>query len=94
MNSTDLVLNIAVNMGRLSRWAQEGKKERIKQFITDTDWYIDQIDEVAVKLQFRPTLKAFKEKYNLMKQDIRLDRDWAEDALTWANVLTHRAKLA
>ncbi|PIW59301.1 MAG: hypothetical protein COW13_04650 [Candidatus Omnitrophica bacterium CG12_big_fil_rev_8_21_14_0_65_50_5] len=26
--------------------------------------------------------------------DVRMDADWAESMLTWANILTHRASLA
>lgn len=94
MSNEDLVLNIAVNMGRLSRWAMEGKENRIKQFINDTDYYMRQLGKSPRQPYFEATYKAFNHTFKRLKSDIRLDRDWAEDALTWANILTHRAKLA
>jgi hypothetical protein len=93
MNTKDLILNIAVNMGRLGRWTIEGKKGRIKQFILDTQNYIDQLDKRSQSERFRPTYISFKRKFNELKNK-EPNEIWAEDALTWANILTHRAKLA
>ena len=92
MNAKDLVLNIAINMGRLSRWAMEGKKERVKQFISDTQVYIDQLEDIPQNDKFERTYKSFKIKFEELKNQ-ELSEVWAEDALTWANILTHRAKL-
>ncbi len=94
MNAQDLSLNIAVNLGRLSRWAVEGKKERIKHFIADTEFYITELDSVPKSERFKKTYKIFKEKFNQLKDNIELNEIWAEDMLTWANILTHRSKLA
>lgn len=93
MNAKDLVLNIAVNMGRLSRWAMEGKYSRIKQFISDTDTYVEQLDKTQQNEKFKPTYLAFRKKFEELKKS-KPNESWAEDALTWANILTHRAKLA
>lgn len=93
MNAQELVLNIAVNMGRLSRWAVEGKYTRIKQFISDTEIYVDQLENTPQGERFKPTYLAFKRKFEELKNH-EPNEVWAEDALTWANILTHRAKLA
>jgi hypothetical protein len=94
MNAQDLTLNIAVNLGRLSRFASEGKEQRIRQFIDDTDFYIQELEKTPQKDRFKPTFQKFTVQFNKLKNNIKLDRYWAEDMLTWANILTHRAKLA
>ena len=92
MDARDLVLNIAVNMGRLSKWAFDGKTERIKQFISDTETYLDQLENTPQSEKFKPTFVAFKNKFKELKNSVP-NEIWAEDALTWANILQHRAKL-
>ena len=94
MSAEDLTLNIAVNLGRVSRWAMEGKRERIEQFLKDTDNYINLLESAKRSEKFEKTFKAFKISFNKLRSDIKLDGVWAEEALTWANILTHRAKLA
>lgn len=94
MNAQDLALNIAVNMGRLSRWASEGKKTRVEQFIKDTQSYLDELEDAPKSDQFNDTFIAFRKKFSELKDNVTMNEIWAEDALTWANILTHRAKLA
>lgn len=94
MSAQDLTLNIAVNLGRLSRWAMEGKEARIKQFLEDTERYVNQLENSPKDKKFQPTFEKFKKEFERLKNNVKLDKYWAEDALTWANILTHRAKLA
>lgn len=94
MNAQDLTLNIAVNLGRLSRWAAEGKENRIQQFLNETEQYLKQLEDAPKNPKFQPTFSAFKQNFERLRNNVRLDYDWAEEALTWANILTHRAKLA
>lgn len=94
MSAEDLSLNIAVNLGRISRWAMEGKKGRIEQFISDTNFYITELDKTPKSERFSKTFNTFKEKFDKLKNNIQLNEIWAEDVLTWANILTHRSKLA
>ena len=94
MNAKDLTLNIAVNLGRVSRWAVEGKKKRIIQFLAETEDYLAQLEKTPLKPRFVKTFQLFQKAFKRLQSDIRLDEDWAEEALTWANILTHRAKLA
>lgn len=93
MNAHDLTLNIAINLGRLSKWAMEGKKERVTQFISDTESYMNQLEKVPQSEKFKPTFVSFKDKFKELKNK-EPDEVWVEDALTWANILTHRARLA
>ncbi|OGD85526.1 hypothetical protein A3B51_02800 [Candidatus Curtissbacteria bacterium RIFCSPLOWO2_01_FULL_41_18] len=94
MNAQDLVLNIAVNLGRISRWAQEGKEKRIKQFLAETQIYLDELEKVPRSRKFEKTYQNFKTKFANLKNKVDLDEVWAEEMLTWSNILTHRAKLA
>lgn len=94
MSAQDLTLNIAVNLGRISRWAMEGKRTRIEQFILDTNFYINELDKVPKSEIFNKTFNTFKNRFNKLKNNIQLNEIWAEDVLTWANILTHRSKLA
>ena len=94
MNAQDLTLNIALNLGRISKWAMEGKRTRIEQFILDTNFYITELDKIPKSQRFSKTFNAFKGKFDKLKNNIQLNEIWAEDVLTWANILTHRSKLA
>ncbi len=94
MTAKDLTLNIAVNMGRLARFAQEGKHARINMFLDETETYLRELEQSSYKSRFEPTLAFFKQKFEFLKNNQTLNEDWAEEALTWANILTHRAKLA
>lgn len=94
MKAQDLVLNIAVNLGRLSRWVYAGNDRRLSQFLAETEEYLAQLKSVGVSEKFRHTFEAFEKKFRELKANRSADRDWAEDVLTWANILTHRAKFA
>lgn len=94
MNARDLTLNIAVNLGRVSKWAMEGKDARINQFLEETENYLKELENAPKTDRFIPTFNSFKNKFYQLKSDKNLNETWAEEALTWANILTHRAKLA
>ena len=94
MNAQELTLNIAVNLGRLSRWAMEGKVQRVNQFLEETENYLKQLEQSPKSSQFTPTFKKFKQRFYTLRTNPKLNQEWAEDALTWANILSHRAKLA
>lgn len=94
MNAQDLTLNIAVNLGRISRWAVEGKEARIRQFLAETENYLTELRAAPKSKRFEPTFATFEKRFQYLKNNIALNEEWAEEALTWANILTHRAKLA
>lgn len=94
MSAEEITLNIAVNLGRLARWASEGKSTRIGQFISETDVYLGQLDNANKSAKFKKTLSSFKISFEKLKQNNNFDDVWAEEALTWSNILTHRAKFA
>ena len=94
MDARELTLNIAVNLGRLSRWAMEGRRGPMDQFLAETERYLNDLGSAQKSARFLPTYQWFKKDFERLRNDVRMDGDWAEAALTWANILTHRAKLA
>jgi hypothetical protein len=94
MNTQELTLNIAVNLGRIGRWAYEGRRNRLNQFLDETEAYIHQLESLPKSPRFQKTFDIFIETFNSLRRDVRLDPSWAEEMFTWANILTHRASLA
>lgn len=93
------ILNISVNLSRLSQWVYEGydkRKELIDKFIKQTGNYLADLDKQKISKDFRPTLDRLKVEFFGLKKTMNSQdrRYWAEKTLTWANILTHRAKLA
>ena len=94
MDAQEITLNVAVNLGRLARWAHEGKRNRLDQFLKETQEYIGYLERSPKSERFVPTFVNFQRDFNRLKVDPARDERWAEEMLTWANILTHRAKLA
>ena len=91
-DAEEITLHIAANLGRLARWAIERRTARVDQFLKETEEYLLRLREAPHGKRFAPTLERFEKEFNALKEEPR-DLDWAERALTWANILTHRAKL-
>jgi len=94
VNTQELTLNIAVNLGRIGRLACEGRRNRVHQFLEETQEYIRELERAPKSPRFEMTFNSFREAFIELKNDVRLDSVWAEMILTWANILTHRARLA
>ena len=94
MSSQELTLNIAVNLGRLGRWACEGKLSRVNQFLEETEGFIYQLEKIPKSSRFQRTFDIFRENFDKLKSSAQVDSVWAETMFTWANILTHRARLA
>jgi len=94
MSAEELVLSIAVNLGRIGRFAYAGRRPRVEQFLNETQDYVRQLEKLPVQPRFQKTFVFFKESFDQLAIDIQMDAAWAETAYTWANILTHRAKLA
>ncbi|MBI2599447.1 hypothetical protein HYW43_00835 [Candidatus Daviesbacteria bacterium] len=94
------VLNISVNLSRLSQWVYEGYDKRpvlIDKFLDQTENFLKDLEKQDISKEFSPTLERVKKEFDdLKKQTITEENKlvWAEKALTWANILQHRAKLA
>ena len=94
MDAKEITLNIAVNLGRLCRWAMEGRRARLDQFLIETEDYVRALDSASKSERFLPTYEWFKKDFKSLSQNVQMDEDWAESMLTWANILSHRAQLA
>ena len=94
MSAKELTLNIAVNLGRLGRWACEGRISRLNQFMEETEGFISQLEKTPKSPRFQRTFDIFKENFNKVKNSAKIDSIWAETMFTWANILTHRSRLA
>lgn len=94
MKAEDLILNIAVNLERLAGWAVSGNTKRVEQFLKQTELYLADLKSISVDKKFKPTLLRFEKEMKLLRESEKNTSQWAERALTWANILTHRAKLA
>lgn len=94
------ILNISVNMARLSEWIADSyasRKSLISIFIKQTESYLNDLTDQNISEEFKPTLIRFQVEFEKLRNDMKNERNklyWAERALTWANILQHRAKLA
>ena len=93
MDAKELTLNIAVNLGRLCRWAMEGRRARVDQFLAETEGFVKALELAPKSSRFMPTYEWFKKDFECLSHNVQMDADWAESMLTWANILSHRASL-
>lgn len=93
MEAKELTLNIALNLGRLCRWAMEGRRSRVEQFLAQTEEYVTALEATQKSPRFLPTFEWFKNDFKRLSQDVHMDADWAESMLTWSNILVHRVSL-
>lgn len=100
MNNRAKVLDIAMNLNRIGNWAADdysGKKERIKTFLRNTSSYIQDLDKNSLPSAFASTFNNFVKEYSFLEKEGIKKPDnpvfWAEDMMTWGNILTHRSKL-
>ena len=94
MTTQEIILNIAVNLGRVGRFAMEKKEKRVKLFLEDNKRYLKQLKGKTLSSKFQKTYRNFLTAYKKLSSNIFCNEDWAEEAFTWANILTHRSKLA
>src|SRR3990172_4874885 len=94
----DRVMDISVNLARVANWAadsHEQKAQLIIFFLNQTEGYIKEVRQLKVSKDFEPVLVKFIQEFKSLKSaKIQNDKNnWAEKAMTWANILTHRPKL-
>lgn len=100
MDTKAQILDIAMNLNRVGNWAADGyeeRKEKIKVFLGNTSNYIQNVDQSALPSSFAGTFSEFKKKYTTLEQEgVAGPKDslyWAENMMTWGNILTHRSNL-
>ncbi len=100
MSNKAKILDIAMNLNRVGNLAAddyEKKKKRIDIFLEETNEYIDSIDKSSLSKPFQKTFDKFLKEYLLLeKENIKTHAEklyWAEQMMTWGNILTHRVKI-
>ena len=94
MNAQELTLNIAVNLGRIARFAQEKKQVRLLFFLKETQEYLQQLESASKSERFLKTFFAFKKRFNQFRLAVNWNEELIDEVATWATILIHRAKLA
>ncbi len=92
MTNIDRVLDISVNLARVSDWIfseSQHKQNRVDQFLDETKILLISLSRVSVSPRFEQTLAQFKIEFaKLLKDKNKTKREeWAERALTWANII-------
>lgn len=100
MDEKAKILDIAMNLNRLGGWAVDGywaKQKRIKLFLEQNRELINTIKVSLLPKRFQKTLNRFLQEYpSLEKAGKAGPKDklfWAEQMMTWGNILTHRSQL-
>ncbi len=100
VSSKDRLLDIAMNLARIGNWTADAYAQKtalINRFMKQTNDYIHEVSSSQLSKEITPLFQRFKNEFEaLQKEKITLQTKdiWAERALTWANILQHRAKLA
>lgn len=92
MTAEELVLNIAVNLSRIGRFIGLGNDKRTDQFLEENKNFLKQLESQPLSPNFQKTLELFKKRSSII--ETKNSPLSSEEAYTWANILTHRAKLA
>lgn len=99
MNNKAKILDIAMNLNRIGNWAAddfEGKHKRITMFFDQTTDYIHTLSSSSFNSPFKKTFSQFLTAYKKLQNEIKNPKDnlkWAEEMMTWGNILTHRSRL-
>ena len=98
MDNKAKILDIAMNLNRIGNWAADdyiGKRKRINSFLDQTNGYILSIDPNSLKDSFQKTYRNFLREYSKLEKTGKVGPadtlSWAENAMTWGNILTHRS---
>lgn len=94
------ILDISLNLARIGSWvadSYEQKQRLIQHFMRQTDGYFDELQKINlpenIQVVLQKCLQAFRKLQQTKITSTSKDA-WAETALTWANILQHRAKFA
>jgi hypothetical protein len=100
MDNKAKILDIAMNLTRIGNWAADDykvKRKRIELFLDETTEYINSIDRSSLLGPFKKTFENFLAEYSRLekigKEGPKDQLYWAEQMMTWGNILTHRSRL-
>lgn len=94
------IMDIAMNLARIGNWAADDfdkKEKRIAMFLDQTDIYLQDIDMSLYPKTTQQTLTRFIQVFHVLRTKLPHATNerllWAEDMLTWSNILTHKARV-
>ncbi len=94
------ILNVIGDFKKINELILEDFKKNkflINRFIKDVEMCLDQLEKESDSKTVLTTLKWINKELQAFKElplNTQTKLIWAEKALTWANILQHRAKLA
>ena len=100
ISARERIMDISLNLARVGNWTADSyddKKNLIARLISQTDGYIKEVSQKNLNKDLTDVFEKFKKEFNNLKSEKVKDSNkhwWAERALTWANILQHRAKPA
>lgn len=99
MGTKTKILDIAMNLNRIGNWAADDfnlKRKRISVFLENTDKYIECLDKSDFSDKFKTIYNKFIKEYDKLKTEkkkgLKDPTKWAEEMMTWGNILSHRAR--
>lgn len=100
MDNKAKILDIAMNLNRIGNWAADSystKQKRILMFLNQTTMDLKLLKSSSFPNQFKKTFKQFSKEYSRLEKAAKSkpkdELKWAEEMMTWGNILTHRTKL-
>lgn len=93
------VMDVSLNLARIGDWTADNfanKKALIARFLLQTEGYVNDLMKLNVSEDMQQLLRQFYEAFEKLKNEKVTSKnkdEWAERALTWANILQHRATL-
>lgn len=94
------VMDISLNLARVGNWtadSYDSKKTLIEVFLKQTEGYLEELKKQKLSSSIVPVIALFEKEFDKLRSEKGDNFDkynWAERALTWANILQHKAKLA
>lgn len=93
-------MDISLNLCRIGNWAADGheqKKDLIALFLKKTEECVQTFKHDGLTSDGKLMFFYFKKEFDKLRLEEITEKNnewWAERALTWANILQHRAELA
>ncbi|PIY18185.1 hypothetical protein COZ14_00860 [Candidatus Dojkabacteria bacterium CG_4_10_14_3_um_filter_Dojkabacteria_WS6_41_9] len=84
-----LVLNIAMDLDRVGRFAMENKEDRRKQFLELVNKQVKELENVDLPITFLNTYEYLRENLKQLNMDA-VDASYIDNAFTTASMLTNR----
>lgn len=92
------LLTIGIDLIKIAGLSKKDLKKDpflVNKLILDIESYLNNFSDQKISRSLRLCLNKFAKDFWLIKVElVSGESGWAEKALTWANILQHRAKLA